>query len=113
MTSKIVTLSPVRLPITETSLCAWLGQAAPGDTLTYHRGALAHDRTSYASRIPEAERIELVRTSRRALWAFGRGLVHLVQRRHGEDDYSYILVARPRSRKVAASLPALLTAEAA
>jgi len=113
MASELIPLPQARLLITDASLCGWLGQAAPGDRLVYHRGSLPHDRTPLTSRVPEANRIELGRTARRALWAFERGLVHLVQRRHGVDDYSYIMVARPRSRKVAASLAALLTAEAA
>ena len=113
MSSEITPLPPARLLITETSLCGWIGQAAPGETLTSHRGSLANDRTSLTSRLPATDRIELGRVSRRTLWAFERGLVHLVQRRHGDDDYSYLLVARRRSKKIAASLSALLTAEAA
>ena len=113
MTPETTTAALPRLLITENILCAWLGQAAPGDSLKYHRGALVHDRTPPTSRLPHADRLELGRITRRVLWAFERGLVHLVQRRHGDDDYSYLLVVRPRTRKVAASLSSLLTAEAA
>ncbi len=113
MASKITPLPPVRLQLTEASLCGWLGQAAPGDTLTYHRGSLPHDRTPHTSRLSDSDRAELGRITSRTVWAFEQGLVHLLQRRHGDEDYSYYLIARPRSSKVAASLTTLLVAEAA
>lgn len=113
MAPETITPPPVRLLISETSVCGWLGQASPGDNLEYHRGLLVRDGTRHASRISEAERIELGRITNRALWAFERGFVHLVQRRHGEDDYSYVMIARPRVRKAAGVLSSLLTAEAA
>ena len=113
MASKTTSLPPVRLQLTEASLCGWFGQAAPGDTLTYHRGSLPHDRTPHTSRFSDSDRAELDLITRRTLWAFKCGLVHLLQRRHGDQDYSYYLIARPRSSKVAASLATLLAAEAA
>ena len=54
------------LRLTEIELCGWLAQAAPGDTLKYHRGFLALDRTAATRRLPEAEREELERLARRA-----------------------------------------------
>ena len=33
----------LRLPLTEFALCAWVGQACPGDRLVYHRGFLSID----------------------------------------------------------------------
>jgi hypothetical protein len=108
MTTETITRAPVRLLITEISLCGWLGQAAPGDTIKYHRGALAQDCAPLLSCVPESDRAELFRISRRALSAFELGFVHLVQTRHGEDDYSYLMVARKRSAKKKASLTAFV-----
>jgi hypothetical protein len=86
----------VHLALTEIDLCGWIGQAGPGDTLEYYRGFLVVDAIPHGSRLPERDRIELGRIARRALWACERGLVHLVQRRHEADDYSYLIVARPK-----------------
>jgi DNA-directed RNA polymerase specialized sigma24 family protein len=99
----------VHLALSEIDLCGWLGQAEPGDTLEYYRGFLAVDAIPGGSRLPERDRVELGRIARRALWASERGLAHLLQRRHGPDDYSYIIVARPRSPSQ--SLSELLAAE--
>jgi hypothetical protein len=98
------------LIITEADLCHWLGAAVPGDTLVYHRGFLPLDVVPRADRLAERERKELVRVARRAMWAADKGLVHLVQRRHGPEDASYLLIARPRpkpdiSAVIAAFLP--------
>ena len=87
----------VHLSLGEIDLCGWLGQAEPGDMLEYYRGFLVVDAIPHGSRLPERDRAELDRIARRALWASERGLAHLIQRRHGPDDYSYIIVARPRS----------------
>ena len=85
------------LILTEIELCGWLGQAAPGDAIEYHRGVLALDRCRIGGRLSEQDATELSRVADRAWLAAQRGLVHLVQRRNGPDDYSYLLVARPRS----------------
>lgn len=95
-------------PIAEIAFCGWLGQASPGDMLMYHRGHLGLDVVPQVSRLPAAERAELVRLARRAMWAAEQGLVHLLQRRHRPDDYAYLAVARPRSGRSAASLSELL-----
>jgi len=113
MDNKITLLSPVRLRYTEMELCGWLGQASPGDVLQYHRGFLAIDREPHSHRLPQNERTELIRMCSRAHWAAERGLVHLVQRRHSECDYSYLLIARPRPKTPAVSLLSLLASEAA
>jgi hypothetical protein len=106
-------LATVRLPIDETDLCGWIGQAAPGEILEYHRGFLALDTTSPGTHLPERKRVELVRLARRAWWASEHKLIHLVQRRHGPDDYSYLAVARPKPGDAPTSLSSLLWAEAA
>jgi len=90
-------------PLTEIKFCAWLAQAAPGDTLEYYRGFLMVDRIP-RGRLPEGDRTELMRIARRALWAAEQGLVHLVQKRHGADDYSYVAIARPRPKADAGAL---------
>jgi hypothetical protein len=59
------------------------------------------------------ERGELLRIARRAWWASEKGLVHLVQRRHGSDDYSYLIIARPKAHSPSAPLSSILLAEAA
>ena len=108
----IKTLFAVRKRITEIDLCGWLGQAAPGDVLEYHRGFLALDTFSRYG-FADPERVELARMARRAWWAAERGLVHLVQRRHGIDDFSYLAVARVQPKTAAVSLSTLLLTEAA
>jgi hypothetical protein len=89
--------STVRPAITEIELCAWLAQADPQHVLEYHRGFLALDRSRAGGRLREQDAIELSRVADRAWLAARLGLVLLLQRRNGPDDYSYLLVARPRS----------------
>lgn len=97
-----------RIQVTEPMLCGWLGQAVKGDVLAYHRGSLVHDLDTKMSKLPDAERRELDRVTRRAFLAFASGLVELVQCRHGPDDYSYLMIARTRSSKSEASLAAFI-----
>src|SRR3990167_6031522 len=84
----------VRLAISERELCIWLGQPSPGHVLEYHRGFLALDTMPHSGRLSDGDRAELVRVARRARWAAEKGFAHLVQRRHGPDDYAYLLMAR-------------------
>lgn len=91
--------------------CAWIAQASPGDSLEYHRGLLALD-ANIDSQTPASDaRRELARVARIAWRAAEKGLVHLVQRRNGPDDFSYIAVARQRTAKVTASLSSVLLKE--
>ena len=106
-------VSTIRPRIAEIEFCAWLGQAAPGDVLEYHRGFLALDTTPHGTRLSERDRAELSRVARRARWASERRLVHLVQRRHDADDYSYLAIARPKPMAALASLSSLLLPEVA
>jgi hypothetical protein len=94
--------------ITETRLCAWLGTAAPGDQLAYYRGFLAVDLASTDGALTKAERAELRRVARRALFAAENGLAHLLQRRNGPDDFTYLLIARPRPNVPKHSLQTVL-----
>ncbi len=99
--------------LTETAFCAWLGQAHPGAQLIYHRGLLALD-ASINSQTPKSDvRHELARVARRAWWAASQGLVHLIQRRNGPDDFTYLAIARPRPKELSASLSSFLLKEVA
>jgi hypothetical protein len=111
-TTSIITRLPIiRLKLTEIELCGWLGQALPGDVIEYHRGFLAIDCIPQGGRLTERDRSELVRVGRRALWAADRGIAYLIQRRHGPDDYSYLVIARPRPDSPSQPLSELPAAE--
>ena len=43
----------------EVGLSAWIAQAAPGETLVYHRGFLAVDATSVISKLPAEQQRSL------------------------------------------------------
>ena len=85
--------------------CQWLADAAPGSSLTYFRGHLAFDRMPSTSPFPEPERKRLVAVANRALQMAEDGRVHLVQRRHGPQHYSYIAV-KARRRLTGLVVPA-------
>jgi len=105
--------SVARPAINETAFCAWVAQAVPGDRMEYHRGLLAMD-ASIDGQTPKSDaRRELARVARRAWWAASQGLVHLVQRRNGSDDFTYIAIARPLTPEASASLSSVLLKEVA
>ena len=92
----------------------WVGAAAPGDRLEYHRGFLAVDIVPVISKLPEPERAALKQLAGRAWWAAEQRLVHLVQERLGPGLFAYIAIARPKPKHAEVSLAALLVdAEAA
>ena len=95
----------------EVGLSAWIAQAAPGETLVYHRGFLAVDATSVISKLPAEQQRTLRLVASAARRAAEQGLVHLVQARIGPDQFAYIAVARPKPKAAAVSLSALLLAE--
>jgi hypothetical protein len=105
-------LAPSQDRVSETDLCRWLGAAAPGDQLVYHRGFLAVDRDPIAGRLTERERAELRRVARRAMLAAESGLADLVQRRNGAGDFTYVLIARARPKMAEGSLRAILAEQA-
>lgn len=113
MDTPIIDIRAVVPPLTEASLCTWLGAAAPGDTIIYHRGALARQISPQLQCLPEDERTALQRLAARAWKLAELGLADLVQRRHGYEDYAYILVARRRPRRAASSLLPMMLKEAA
>ena len=89
-----IRIQPPRL--SEIELCAWIAQAEPGAVLEYHRGYLALDRTAFGRFADTPARAALALLGSRAHDLAERGLVHLVQLRHGPEDYSYFAIARPR-----------------
>jgi len=100
-------------PLSEGELCAWLGAAAPGDTITYYRGALARSLCPNLCLLPAGERARLAKLAARARNLADAGLDHLAQRRHGFEDSSYVLIAARRPHRTAPPLLADLLAEAA
>ena len=59
------------------------------------------------------ERIDLIDVAERAMRLAELGLVHLVQRRIGDDTFSYLAIARSRPAGVALSFSTLFAQEAA
>lgn len=89
-----------RVKLREEDLCDWLGMAFPGDTIEYHRGHLAVDQVPGLSPRSDADCRRLSRLARRALIFAEEGWAHLVQRRHGDGDYSYLAIkARTPARR--------------
>jgi hypothetical protein len=78
-----------------TSFNRWLLRAPPGDQLEYHRGMLNRDR-SPASGMSDEQRRVVARIADAALRAAEDGLIHLVQRRNGPFDFSYMAVCADR-----------------
>lgn len=108
MDSTITALRTAEPPLTETMLCTWYGSAGPGDCIVYHRGFLAIEASPLTFKLPEPERRELLRVAQRALQLAENGLVHLVQRRNGEGDYTYLAIARPHPRQPSGALARVL-----
>jgi hypothetical protein len=84
--------------VSEDAFCRWVGSAAPGEKLAYHRGHLALDCEVPPGVAADRTRSQLRRVARRARMAAEMGLVHLVQRRNGPGDFTYIAIARCRPR---------------
>jgi hypothetical protein len=82
--------------VTEDELRTWIVRARPEDELEYYRGFLTIDVNPLGSRLAEAEQRGLRRVKDCAWQASQNGLVHLLQRRHGPNDYAYFAVRRPR-----------------
>ena len=93
------------LSVTPDDFCGWLAMAMPGDATVYYRGYLGRDRCRSPGRLPEPDRQRLIALARQALLAAEDGRVHLLQRRHGYGECSYIAVkARASRRQVARPL---------
>lgn len=102
---------PARLVIDLPQFCAWIAQASSGDFLAYHRGLLALDASIHGDAFKGAPQRELNRVARRAWWAAQQGLVHLVQRRLGPDDFSYLAIARQHGEEIPQPLSSVLLKE--
>ena len=108
--AETVSQRPVPVLLTdEATFCDWIAQAAPGASVVYFRGHLASDRMPSAGTFGEPERKRLVAVARRALQSAEDSLVHLVQRRHGVGDYSYMAV-KAHVRRPGRLMPAGATA---
>ena len=83
------------------AFAAWLKAAHPGSRITLHRGHLSVDRQQRPHAPHDPARDELNRLATAAMRASGQGLVHLVQKRHGDADYSYIAIraGKPAKRR--------------
>src|SRR5512133_2151267 len=112
MDASIASMAPPEDGITESDLCRWLGAAVPGDQFAYHRGFLAVDCDPTAGRLTKRERARLLRLARRARLAAEGGLAHLIQRRNGPDDFTYLIIARHRPTTAEGLLQAVLAEEA-
>jgi hypothetical protein len=97
-----------KLRFTEIEFCAWVAQADAGDRLEYYRGYLVADTLAPLSPLTVSERAALRSLADGAYRAAEQDLVHLVQHRHGPDDYSYLAIARPKPKRAQPSLTALL-----
>lgn len=83
---------PARSPISEERFCDWVASALPGHRMEYFHGLLGHDRMPSAKALQEHDRLALVAVARRAMQLAEDGYLQLVQRRHGENSYSYIAI---------------------
>ena len=101
------------LRTTAISFTAWVGQAAPCEVFEYHRGFLAVDIDAKSSPLSWQERVELEQLAKKALFFSERNLVHLVQSRRAEGDYSYFAIVRRRPDPPTHAMPARLLEEAA
>lgn len=71
-------------------LAKWLRIAVRGETCVYYRGHLQVARST--RNVKRRERQRAAELGSTACDAERRGWVNLVQRRHGPDDYSYIMI---------------------
>lgn len=99
MNDNIETITHVRLAVSENAFVDWLFTPDGGDRIVYHRGFLARDTDKIQGRMQEPERLELLQLARRAMSNSDKGVLCLVQKRHGFEDYSYIAVKRKPDQK--------------
>ena len=94
-----------RDPISVAEFRGWLARAESCSWFEYHRGLLIWDR-SPASELSEGDRRALAKIANAVFQAAEEGKVHLVQRRNGPFDFSYLAVKSVRSanRRAASAL---------
>ena len=90
----------------------WLARAESCSWFEYHRGLLIWDR-SPASALSDSHRRALAKIANVVFQAAEQGQVHLVQRRRGPFDFSYLAIksVRAATRRAVARSP--LCSEAA
>ena len=97
------TTDPVlpRRALCESAFRTWLQTAHPGGLIEYHRGHLCVDRQPKLDAPDNQARAALHRLALAAIRAAEQSLVHLVQQRHGREDFSYLAIKAskaPRAR---------------
>ena len=106
--------SPFHLQkLNETSFCAWVAQARPGDVLEYHRGFLCLDRGTPEQTNKKPHQIQLDEMSARAFDLAERGFLHLLQQRVGDACFRYMAIARTSPEGQTIDFSTLMTEEAA
>ena len=89
-----------RLKLSEEDFCDWLGTAFPATRSSTTAGISPSTRRLASRRLSDADCRRLSRVARRALIFAEEGRAHLVQRRHGDGDYSYLAIkARTQTRR--------------
>ena len=101
------------LQISEIDLCVRIGQASLHEPIEYHRGFLVVDTDPRMTALSRADRQELVHVAQRAWKCAEQGLVYLVQRRRGPNEFSYLAIRRARPGALFGSLPSAEFEEAA
>ena len=90
----------------------WLARANAGSWFEYHRGLLIWDR-SPASALSDDHRRALAKIANAVFQAAEQGHVHLVQRRRGPFDVSYLAIKSVRAAARCAVARSTLCSEAA
>lgn len=81
-----------RLCISEQDMSVWFSKAKPGDAIEYYRGHLWVDIDKDATTLkPKAVKAAKA-IGKYAMELSRDGWAHLVQRKHGAHDYSYLAV---------------------
>jgi hypothetical protein len=106
MTSAHRSESATRDLVSVAEFRGWLARAESCSWFVYHRGLLIWDR-SPASGLTDEHRSALAKIANAVFQAAERGEVHLVQRRNGPFDFSYVAIkaAPARGNRVPRSLP--------
>jgi hypothetical protein len=96
MTSAEPSESATRDLVSVAEFRGWLARAESCSWFEYHRGLLIWDR-SPASELAEGGRRALAKIANAVFQAAEQGEVHLVQRRNGPFDFSYLAIRSVRA----------------
>jgi hypothetical protein len=94
--------------ITVAEFRGWLARAETCSWFEYHRGLLIWDR-SPTSELTETDRGALARIANAVFQAAERGEVHLVQRRNGPFDFSYLAIKAGATLRPHVGRPSVMT----